>query len=82
MGPFVNVRANDKDLILEFDAEEIYDDSYDGEEDDWMGSLLPLREDVLREDYRCLYRANALGGRARRFAGYAKPRSAWRPRRN
>lgn len=54
-GPFISVRAHRKDLILEFDAEEIYDDYYDGEEDDWMGSLLPLREDVLRGDYRCLY---------------------------
>jgi hypothetical protein len=56
-GPFANVRAHGKDLILEFDAEEIYEDYDDGEEDDWMGSLLPLREDLLRGDYRCLYLA-------------------------
>lgn len=55
--PFAKVRAHGKDLILEFDAEEIYDDYSDGEEDDWMGSLLPLREDLLRGDYRCLYLA-------------------------
>ncbi len=54
-GPFISVRAHRKDLIVEFDAEEIYEDYYDGEEDDWMGSLLPLREDLLSGDYRCLY---------------------------
>ena len=55
VGPFVTVRAHRKDLILEFDAEEIDDDFYGDEEDDWMGSLLPLREDLLRGDYGCLY---------------------------
>jgi len=57
VGPFARVRAHGKDLILEFIAGEIYDDYYDDEEDDWMGSLLPLRQDLLRGDYRCLYLA-------------------------
>ena len=55
--PFATVRVHGNNLILELDAEEIYEDYYDGEEDDWMGSLLPLREDLLRGDYRCLYLA-------------------------
>jgi hypothetical protein len=58
-GPCANVRAHGEDLILEFDAEEIYEDEdyYDGDEDDWMGSLLPLRQDLLRWNYCCLYLA-------------------------
>ena len=44
-------------MILEFHAEVVYDEYYDGEEKDWMGLLLPLREDLLRGDYRCLYLA-------------------------
>jgi hypothetical protein len=35
----------------------VHDEYLDGEEEDWMGSLLPLREDLLRGDYRCLYLA-------------------------
>ena len=56
-GPFVEVRVHGPSLILEFHAEEVYDEYLDGEEEDWMGSLLPLREGLLRGDYRCLYLA-------------------------
>jgi hypothetical protein len=55
--PVVGARAHGTSLILEFHAEEVYDEYYDGEEKDWMGSLLPLREDLLRGDYRSLYLA-------------------------
>jgi len=57
VGPFARVRARGKDLILEFAAGEIYDEYYGEDEEDWMGSLLPLRQDLLRGDYRCLYLA-------------------------
>jgi hypothetical protein len=56
-GPFVGVRAHGTSLILEFHAEEAYDEYIEGEEEDWMGSLLPLRQGLLRGDYRCLYLA-------------------------
>jgi hypothetical protein len=56
-GPFVGVRAHGTFLILEFHAEEVDDEYFDDEEKNWMGSLLPLREDLLRGDYRCLYLA-------------------------
>lgn len=55
-GPFANVRVHRKDVILEFDAEEIYPE-YCDEEEEVMGLLLSLREDILRGDYRCLYLA-------------------------
>jgi len=58
VGPFVNVRVHRKSLIVEFEAEEIYEEylTDDGDES-WMRLMLPLREDLLRGDYRCLYLA-------------------------
>lgn len=40
-------------LIIGFDSESDLDDSDDGT--GWMGSLISLRSDLIRDDFRCLY---------------------------
>ena len=55
MGPgeSLRVRKNGTFVIVEFR----YESGWDGEDDGtrWMASLMPLRSDLLRGDYRCLY---------------------------
>ncbi len=52
-GEAARVRKVEGHLILGFEAESEQDDWDDGS--GWMGSLLPLRSDLLRGDLRCLY---------------------------
>jgi hypothetical protein len=52
-GETVRVRKTARFVIVEFGSES----EWDGEDDGtgWMGSLMPLRSDLLRGDLRCLY---------------------------
>jgi hypothetical protein len=52
-GDAAHVQKIGKHLIAGFEAESEIDDWDDGSS--WMGSLLPLRSDLLRGDLRCLY---------------------------
>jgi hypothetical protein len=52
-GKSVRARSAGQFVIVSFESEVEADDSDDGT--DWMGSLLSLRSDLLRGDFRCLY---------------------------
>ena len=47
------MRRAEEHLIIGFDSEADLDDFDDGT--GWMGSLVSLRSDLLRDDFRCLY---------------------------
>jgi hypothetical protein len=47
------IRRAEEHLIIGFDSEADLDDFDDGT--GWMGSLVSLRSDLLRDDFRCLY---------------------------
>jgi hypothetical protein len=52
-GESVRTRRAGEFVIVELHAEEVDGDWIEGE--GWMASLIPLRADLLRQDYRCLY---------------------------
>jgi len=52
-GKAVRTRSSGKSVILSFESEVESDDWDDGA--GWMGSLISLRSDLLRGDFRCLY---------------------------
>jgi hypothetical protein len=65
-GDAAHVQKVGKHLIVGFEAESEIDDWDDGS--GWMGSLLPLRSDLLRGDLRCLYLGWLLGVQGDEFS--------------
>ncbi len=53
-GKTANMRSSGKFVIVAFESEVELDDDWD-DGTGWMGSLISLRADLLRGDFRCLY---------------------------
>ena len=53
-GKTANVRSSGQFVIVAFESEVEPDDDWD-DGTGWMGSLISLRSDLLRGDFRCLY---------------------------